>query len=168
MAHRTGVTTYATPSDREITITRVFDTPRRLVWQCWTSCEHLPHWMLGPDGWTMPICEIDLRPGGAHRSVWRNADGTEMEIKGVYQEVSPPERLVYTESWGRDWPETTDTLTFIEHDGRTTATLTMRFPSKQARDAALETGRQEGMNQSFGRLDAYLRMTAEASGAENR
>ena len=158
--NETGLTTYTTPSDREVVITRVFAAPRRLVFECWTSCEHLPNWMLGPEGWTMPICEIDLRPGGTHRSVWRRTDGTEMEIRGVYQEVAPPERLVYTESWGVDWPETTDTLVLTEKDGKTTATLTILYPSKEAREAALRTGMKEGMEQSFRHLDSYLEAMA--------
>ncbi len=57
-------TTFTTPSDREIVATRVVDAPRRLVWEAWTNPEHVPRWLLGPDGWTMPVCEIDLRPGG--------------------------------------------------------------------------------------------------------
>ena len=79
-----------TPSDREIVMTRVFDAPRRLVFEAWTNPEHLPHWMLGPQGWTMPVCEIDLRPGGAWHFVWRRSDGTEMGMHGVYQEIVPP------------------------------------------------------------------------------
>lgn len=157
MANRTGVTTLSTPSDHEVAITRVFEAPRRLVFECWTSCEHLKHWMLGPPGWTMPVCEIDLRPGGKFRFVWRKADGVEMEIPGVYQEIAPPDRLVSTESWGAEWPETINTLVLSEHGGRTTATLTIRYPSKDARDAALGTGMKEGMDQSYDRLDAYLR-----------
>ena len=80
----------------------------------------MPHWMLGPDGWTMPVCEIDLRPGGAWHFVWRGSDGTEMEMRGVYREIAPPERLVTTESWGGDWPETLNTLVLTEEDGKTT------------------------------------------------
>lgn len=148
--------TVTTPSDREIVMTRVLDAPRRLVWQAWTEPSHLPHWMLGPEGWTMPVCEIDLRPGGAHRSVWLHPDGGEMEIKGVYREVVAPERLVYTESWGEEWPETLDTLVLTEENGRTTMTLTMLYPDRKARDAALETGMEQGMGLSFARLDAYL------------
>ena len=83
--NKTGATTFTTPSDREIVMTRVFDAPRRLVFEAWTNPEHLPHWMLGPEGWTMPVCEIDLRPGGAWHFVWRRADGTEMGMRGVYQ-----------------------------------------------------------------------------------
>ena len=149
--------TVTTPSDLEVAMTRVFDAPRRLVWKAWTTPEHLQQWMLGPEGWTMPVCEMDLRPGGAYRSVWRRANGQEIEIPGVYKEVTPPERLVSTESWGAGWPETINTLTFTEDAGQTTVTLTMRYPSKDARDAALKTGATDGMNQGFLRLDAYLR-----------
>src|SRR5450755_2054991 len=90
------------PGDREVTMTRVFDAPRSLVFETWTNPKHVPQWMLGPAGWTMPVCEIDLRPGGAWHFVWRKSDGAEMSMRGVYQEVVPPERLVSTESWGGD------------------------------------------------------------------
>jgi uncharacterized protein YndB with AHSA1/START domain len=156
-ASRVGTTTYATPSDREVVITRVVDAPRRLVWDVWTNPEHVPHWMLGPSGWTMPVCEIDLRPGGGWHMVWRRSDGTEMGMRGSYREVTPPERLVSTESWGANWPETLNTLTFSEKDGKTTITQTILYPSKEARDAALGTGMKDGMEQSFDRLDEYLR-----------
>ena len=105
----------------------------------------------------MPVCEIDLRPGGAWHFVWRNSDGAEMAMQGVYQEVVPPERLVSTESWGGDWPETLNTLILSEPDRNTTITLTVLYPSKGAREAVLETGMTGGMSQSFDRLDEYLR-----------
>jgi uncharacterized protein YndB with AHSA1/START domain len=155
-AHRVGDTGFATPSDREIEVTRVVDAPRELVFDCWTKAEHMTKWMLGPDGWTMPVCEIDLRPGGSWHFVWRNADGREMEMDGEYRVVSPPERLVSTESWGGDWPETLNTVVFTELAGRTLITSTMLYPSKAARDAALGTGMKDGMGMSFDRLDAYL------------
>jgi uncharacterized protein YndB with AHSA1/START domain len=145
-----------TPSGRETEVIRVFDAPRTLVFDVWTNPKHLPRWMLGPDGWTMPVCEIDLRLGGAWHFVWRRADGAEMEMRGVYREISPPERLVSTESWGGPWPETVNTLTLVEKDGRTTATLTILYPSQEARDAALKTGMKEGMALSFNRLAEYL------------
>jgi uncharacterized protein YndB with AHSA1/START domain len=159
-ANKVGTTSYTTPSDREIAITRVVDAPRKLVWEAWTNPEHVPHWMRGPEGWTMPVCEIDLRPGGAWHMVWRRSDGTEMGMRGAYREVTPPERLVSTESWGSDWPETVNTLTLAEKDGKTTITQTVLYPSKEARDAALQTGMKEGMDASFDRLDEYLRTTA--------
>ena len=152
-----GILKFTTPSDREFVMTRVFDVPRRLVWEAWTNPKHLPHWMLGPDGWTMPVCEIDLRPGGTWHFVWRQSDGTEMGMHGVYKEIAPPERLVSTESWGGDWPETLNTLILSEENGKTTITSRVLYPSKEARDAALKTGMKEGVSQSFVRLAEYLR-----------
>jgi uncharacterized protein YndB with AHSA1/START domain len=152
----TGVTTYATPSDREIVLTRVVNAPRRLVFAAWTEPRHLQRWLTGPDGWAMPICEIDLRPGGRWRYVYRKASGTEMTLTGSVREVVPPERLVTTESWGPEWPETVNTLVLTEADGRTTITLTIAYPSKEAREAALGTGAIEGMNRSFERLEDLL------------
>ena len=144
------------PSERELTITRVFDAPRALVWEAFTSPEHLPHWMLGPPGWTMPVCEIDLRPGGKWRWAWRHDNGQEMEMRGTYKEVVPPERVVSTESWEGDWPETTNTVTLTEEDGRTTLAITILYPSQEAREAAMKTGMTKGMNMSYDRLAAHL------------
>jgi len=154
---RTGITTYETPTDREVVITRVVDAPRRVVFDAWTNPNHVPQWLLGPEGWTMPVCEIDLRPGGSWRYVWRKSDGTEMAMGGSYREVAPPERLVSTESWGPEWPETVNTMVLTESGGQTTITLTVRYPTKEARDAALKTGMKEGMDQGFARLDTLLR-----------
>jgi len=159
-AAKTGVTTYATPTDREVVVTRVVDAPRRVVFDAWTNPRHVPQWLLGPEGWTMPVCEIDLRPGGSWRYVWRKADGTEMVMGGSYREVVPPERLVSTESWGPEWPETVNTMVLTESGGQTTITLTVRYPSKEARDAALKTGMKEGMDQGFARLDTLLETLA--------
>lgn len=157
---RVAATTYATPSDQEIVVTRIVDAPRRLVFEAHTNPAHLPHWLLGPEGWTMPVCEIDLRPGGAWHFVWRSADGTEMAMRGVYQEVVPPERLVSIESWGGDWPETLNTLILSEEDGKTRITSRVRYPSKEARDAALKTGMQDGMSAGYDRLAEYLQTMA--------
>ena len=145
-----------TPTDREIVMTRVLDAPRQLVFDAWSNPKHVPRWMLGPEGWTMPICEIDLRPGGEWHFVWRKSDGAEMGMRGLYREIKPPDRLVSTESWGGDWPETLNTLILTEQNGKTTITNTVLYPSKQARDAALKTGMKEGVAQSFDRLEKYL------------
>src|SRR5260370_23600773 len=147
--NNTGTLKVTMPTDREMEVTRVFDAPRRLVFDAWTNPKHVPQWMLGPDGWTMPVCEIDLRPGGAWHFVWRRADGSEMEMRGVYREVTPPERLVATESWGGDWPETVNTLVLSETDGKTTMTQTVLWPSKAARDRALGLGMQSGLRTLF-------------------
>jgi uncharacterized protein YndB with AHSA1/START domain len=138
----------------------VVDAPRRLVWKAWTSPEHVPHWLLGPEGWTMPVCEIDLRPGGKWHFVWRRLDGTEIEMRGVYRELVPAERLVNTEAWGGDWPETLNTLVIAEENGKTKIACTVFYPSKKARDAALATGMTEGWSASYDRLDEYLRTMA--------
>lgn len=151
-----GTTRYATPNDRELVITRVVQAPRELVFDAWTNPRHLPNWMTGPEGWTMPICEIDLRPGGSWHYVWRKSDGTEMGMSGAVVDVVRPARLVTTERWGPEWPETTNTLLLTEMAGRTTITQTITYPSKEARDAALQTGMKEGMEQSFVRLETLL------------
>jgi uncharacterized protein YndB with AHSA1/START domain len=145
-----------TTTEREIVMTREFAAPRALVFDAFTKAEHVQRWMLGPEGWTMPVCEIDLRPGGAWRFVWRSAQGEEMEMTGEYREVAPPERLVNTERWGGPWPETVNTLVLTERDGRTTMTSTSLYPSTEARDAALGTGMADGAGMSFDRLAELL------------
>ncbi len=154
---KVGATTFTTPSDREIVATRVVDAPRTLVWNAWTRPEHVPHWMTGPEGWAMPVCEIDLRPGRGWHFGWRGRDGTAMEMRGVYRTIVAPEQLVSTESWGGDWPETLNTLVLTEEKGETTMTCTVLYPSKQARDAALGTGMKDGWSASYVRLDEYVR-----------
>ena len=155
-AARIGVTTYATPSDREVAVTRVVEAPRRLVFDAMSNPKHVPQWLTGPEGWTMPVCELDLRPGGAWRYVYRQPDGAEMTLQGSYREVAPPERIVSTESWGPEWPETINTLVLTEAAGQTTITMTIRYPSQEARDAALRSGMKDGMDQGFARLDGLL------------
>lgn len=159
MVEKAGLTTvFTTPSDFEVAATRSFDAPRPLVWEVWTNPEHIRNWMLGPEGWTMPVCEMDLRPGGEWRYVWRRSDGTEMEMTGSYLEIVPPERLVSTERWGDPWPESTNTTVFTEEgENRTLTVSTVRYPSKEARDAAMETGMEDGWAVSYDRLEEYLR-----------
>jgi uncharacterized protein YndB with AHSA1/START domain len=153
---RTGVTTYETPTDTDFVITRAFAAPRRLVFDAHTDPKHIRQWMLGPEGWTMPVCEIDLRPGGAWRYVWRKPNESDLEMTGTVREVVPPERFVTTESWGPEWPETVNTTVFTESEGLTTVTLTMTYPTKKARDEARATGAEGGMDQSYARLDELL------------
>ena len=156
-ASKPGSTIFTTPSDCEIVAIRVLDAPRKLVFEAWTNPKHVSKWMLGPEGWTMPVCEIDLRPGGTWHFVWRRDNGTEMAMSGLYKEIVPPERLVTTESWGGDWPETVNTVVLTEEDGKTTMTSTIRYPSKEARDAASKTGMKDGASVSYDRLAEYLR-----------
>jgi uncharacterized protein YndB with AHSA1/START domain len=159
-ANKLAATMFTTPSDREIVAARVFDAPRARLWDAYTSPKHLPNWMLGPEGWSMPVCELALRPGGAWHFVWRQSNGAEMGMHGTYKEVIPPVRLVSTESWGGDWPETLNTVVLTEANRKTTLTCTVLYPSKEARDAALGTGMKEGWGASYERLDNYLRTIA--------
>jgi uncharacterized protein YndB with AHSA1/START domain len=152
-----GETTITTPSDREVVMARTFEAPRTLVWDAYTKPEHLRQWLLGPEGWTMPVCEVDLRPGGEWHFVWRRSGGDDLEMRGVYREIVPPERLVNTEAWGGDWPETENTVQLSEENGATTVTTTILYPSKEARDAAMATGIEDGAERSYGLLDEYLK-----------
>ena len=150
-----GDTTFTTPSDRELTATRVFDGTRDQLWRAHTDPKHVTRWMLGPDGNSMPVCEIDLRRGGKWHFEWRGPDG-DMEMDGEYREIKAPERLVNTERWGADWPETISTLVLTEEDGQTRLTCTVEYPSREAREKARGTGMERGWSQSYDRLDEYL------------
>lgn len=155
------MTSFETPTDLTFVVTRVFDAPRPVVFDAWTKPEHVSQWLLGPDGWSMPVCEIDLRVGGAWRYVWRNdADGTEFGMSGVYTEVAPPERVVHTERMTPDLPETTNVLALEEVGGKTKVTLTVVYASKELRDMAIATGMSDGIAVSYDRLDGYLRESA--------
>ncbi len=147
-----------TPSDREIRMTRVFDAPRQLVFDCWTRPELLKRWLTGPPGWSFLVCEVDLRVGGAYRFVWRNQSGTEMGMGGVYREVQPPDRIVNTELFDEDWTggEAVSTLVLTGQGDRTTATNTMLYVSKAARDGVLGSGMESGMAHSYDNLAELL------------
>lgn len=146
------------PSDREIVMTRVFDAPRQLVFDAHTKPDLVRRWLLGPPGWTMPVCEIDLRVGGRFRYVWRKDDGAEMGMGGVFREIVRPERIVHTELFDQDWTggETVSTTRFTERDDRTTLTITTLYSSKEARDGALKSGMTDGMEAGYARLDELL------------
>lgn len=144
--------------DREIVITRAFNAPRHLVFDAHTKPELVRRWLLGPPGWTMPVCEIDLRVGGKYRYVWRKDDGVEMGMGGVYREIARPERLVATERFDQPWypGEAVDTSVFIEEGGKTTVTLTVEYESREARDGVLRSPMEEGMAGGYDRLEELL------------
>jgi uncharacterized protein YndB with AHSA1/START domain len=150
--------TVATPDDLKIVITRAFDAPRDLVFNCVTTPDLVKRWMTGPPGWTMPVCEIDLRVGGKYRYVWRNTEGQDMGMGGIYREIAAPERIVSNELFDEDWTggETVATMTLVERDGRTTLTTTVVYSSAAARDGALRSGMTEGMEMGYAKLDALL------------
>ena len=150
-----------TPSDREIELTRVFDAPRRLVWEAYTKPELLKRWLLGPPGWTMVVCEIGLTVGSPYRYLWRKAHGTEMGMGGVVLEIAPPERMVCTEKFDDPWyeGEAVWTLVLVEQAGRTTVTQTIRYASKATRDSVLKSPMEQGMAAGFDRLAELLAST---------
>ncbi len=148
-----------TPGDREIVMTRVFDAPRRLVFQAFTKPDLVKRWLLGPDGWSMPACEIDLRVGGKYRYVWRrDKDGSEMGMGGVYREIVVPERIVATEKFDEAWypGEAVGTLLLIEEGGKTSVTQTVLYESREVRDAVLKSRMEKGVAASYDRLAELL------------
>ena len=148
-----------THGDREIVITRAFDAPRKLVFNAFTKPELVKRWLLGPDGWSMPVCEIDLKVGGKYRYVWRrDKDGTEMGMGGVYREIVAPERLVATEKFDQSWypGEAVGTFVLVEQGGGTTLTQTILYESREARDAVLKSQMEKGVVASYDRLAKLL------------
>jgi uncharacterized protein YndB with AHSA1/START domain len=144
------------PSDLEFVLTRVFDAPRDLVFEAWTKPEHVRNWY-GLRSLETHICEIDLRPGGRWRWGQREKDGTEIVFSGVYKEITPSERIVYTEGFEQlPGPELVVTVTFDEKDGQTTLTSTSVCPSAEVRDQILATGMEGGAAETFDRLEEHL------------
>jgi uncharacterized protein YndB with AHSA1/START domain len=145
------------PSDTEIAMTRVFDAPRRLVFDAWTRPELIKRWLGVRSGWTMVVCEVDLRIGGAYRYVWRGPSG-DMGMGGVFREVVRPERIVSTERFDESWyeGEAIDTLVMVESDARTTVTTTVRYVSREVRDAVIKSGMTSGVAESYDTLARIL------------
>jgi uncharacterized protein YndB with AHSA1/START domain len=151
----TGTLKVALPTEREIVMTRILDAPRRLVFDALTKPELLRRWF-GPRGWSLVVCEADLKVGGAWRWVLRGPDGREMGMRGAYQEITPPERLVSTESFD-DYPgESLNTLILSEEDGKTTFTITVRYASQEIRDAVIKSGMEHGAAECYDKLAEML------------
>lgn len=152
--------TVTMPTDREIVITRRFDAPREIVWDTMSNPELLKKWLFGPPGWEMTECVEDARVGGTFRWAWKGPDGSGMTMTGEYREVSPPERAVRTEKFdipgGPPMGEQLTTLVLTEHDEKTLLTLTILYPSKEARDGACMSGMEHGMAAGYDRLDEIL------------
>ncbi len=151
------------PSDTEVRVTRDFKAPRTLVWQAHTEPELFQRWIGGYPGWSMPVCEMDVRPGGTYRWRWRSEDGKEFGFHGDYREVDAPEQMVNAEyfdpgSFGGPMPTspTINRTTFTEKNGVTTLVVLIEYDSKEARDAAVSTGMTDGMETSYERLDKLV------------
>ena len=155
----TGKLQVTTPSDREIAMMRVFDAPRKLVYDALTKPELVKRWLGVFGGHTMEVCEIDLRVGGKYRYVWRNKDGSKMGMGGVFKEIVPPQRIVTTEKFDESWypGEAVDTVTLTEQGGTTTMTTTVLYESKEARDGVLKSPMDTGVAASYDTLDGVLK-----------
>jgi uncharacterized protein YndB with AHSA1/START domain len=155
MMLNTGTLKVTTPTDREIVLTRVFDAPAHLVYEAFTDPELLKRWF-GPHGWSLTVCEVDLRVDGAWRFVLQGPDGRTMGMGGVYREIVPGERTVHTEAFD-DYPgDSVITTVLTEHDGKTTLTATARYESKEVRDAVVESGMEHGAAETYDRLAELL------------
>lgn len=148
-----------TPSDHEIVMTRVFNAPRRVVYEAFNKPELLKRWLLGPPGWEMVVCEVAAKPGDRYRYEWRTADGTQFGTGGVCLEIVPPERVVCTERMDGRAGESRLTTVLDEHAGKTTLTMTMVFESRERRDEALKSGMEKGVAMSYDRLEEMLATT---------
>ena len=152
------------PGDRSVEVTRAFRAPRALVYEAYTTPELMQRWLLGYPGWTMPVCEMDVRQGGSFRWRWRQeSDGAEFGFHGEFLEVDAPALLRNTEyfdpgtvggSMG-DEPARIETR-FEERGGGTLLTILIEYASKEDRDAALATGMTDGMESSYKMLDELL------------
>jgi uncharacterized protein YndB with AHSA1/START domain len=155
----TGTLKVTTPSDREIVLTRVFDAPRNLVYDAFTKPELLKRGF-GPRGWSLVVCDVDLKIGGGFRFVMRGPDGKDMGMRGVYRELAPPDRSVHMESFD-DYPgEAQVTAVFVEQGGKTTMTATVLYPSKEVRDAVIQSGMEHGAAESYDKLAELLTQTS--------
>lgn len=161
----------ATPTDTTIVMTRRFNAPRQLVWDAMTNANLVRKWMFCPPGWSWATCEMDVRVGGAYRWEWNGPDGTlSLTIHGVHREVEPPHKIVHTERMemapgagpcaqdgGPPEPwELLATLELVESGGETLMTMTLAFPSRLARDTALKSGMEHGMEAGYKQLDGML------------
>ena len=155
----TATLSITTPTDHDILMTRVFRAPRALVFEALTTPALLKQWLLGPPGWEMVTCDVDLRVGGAYRYAWRReSTGKTMAMGGVFQEVVAPERLVATERFDDPWYPGVGLSTTVleERDGITTLSNTVRYESRATRDTVLQSGMESGVSVSYDRLEALL------------
>jgi uncharacterized protein YndB with AHSA1/START domain len=162
----TGTLKLTTRGEREIVMTRIFDAPRSLVFDAFTKPELIKQWLLGPPGWSMPVCEIDFRVGGRYRYLWRHENGNEMGMSGVYREIAAPERIVATEKFDESWypGEAVGTVILAEQGGKTTLTQTILYESRDVRDAVLKSPMESGVAAGYDRLAELLASTLAQEG----
>jgi len=148
-----------TPGDTDVVVTRAFSAPPALVYRAFVEPRLVQRWMLGPPGWTMPVCEIDLRRGGAYRYRWRNEEkGKEFGFFGTFEEIEPERRIVHTElpDWEPEASPALVTTSFASAPYGTMATMSIRYASAAVRAQVLATGMVDGMSMTYDRLDGIL------------
>ena len=157
MTEKSSATSMLTlPSDREIVMQRVFNAPRELVFKAYTDPNLIPKWW-GPRRYTTTVDKMDVKVGGVWRFVQRDVAGNEYAFNGEYREIAPPKRLSYTfEFEGMPGHVLLETVTFEEHDGQTKVTVTSLFRSAEDRDGMLQSGMEQGANESQDRLAELL------------
>jgi uncharacterized protein YndB with AHSA1/START domain len=151
--------TLSPQGDRDIEFARTFEAPRTLVFRAMTTPELLKRWLLGPPGWSMVACDIDLKVGGEFHYAWRNVAGQKLSMRGIFREVVSPERTVSTEWFEGCAPQSGKQLAtsrLVEDKGKTLLRCTIVYPSREARDATLASGMKEGLGASYDRLADLL------------
>ena len=155
----------STPADSIIVLTRTFNAPRRLVWEATFTPDKMRRWMLPPPGWTMTVCECDVRVGGELRVAWKSDEADPaMTLHGVFTEVVAQERAAHTETMvlgsGETIGKLVETHEFAEKDNVTTMRITQAYDAKEARDGAIASGMDEGMEACYERLEAMITQPA--------
>lgn len=144
--------------EREIVMTREFDAPRHLVYEALTTPALIRRWLGVMEGWSMAVCDVDLRVGGSFRYQWRGPGGVTLGMRGVYREIVPDQRIVSTEVFDESWypGEAVGTVELVERSGRTTLTTTVLYSSREARDAVLKSPMESGVAKGYDQLDVVL------------
>jgi uncharacterized protein YndB with AHSA1/START domain len=144
--------------EKELVITRVFNAPHEMVFDAFTKPVLLKKWLLGPPGWTMPTCSVELKIGGTYRYVWRNEEGEELGVGGAFQEIVKPTKLVHTEKFDEAWYPGESVITTVLKDqgGKTLLTGTILYETKEARDMVLKSNMEEGVGLSYDNLEDIL------------
>ena len=157
------MTSTSTTADREIVTTRLIDAPRELVFEAWTDPQHVAHWF-GPNGFVTTTHAMDVRPGGVWRFTMRGPDGKDWPNVVTYEQVVPPERLVYLHGDETEPDMFHNTVTFDDQEGKTALTMRAVFKTAAARDfVARERGAVEGGQQTVSRLEQYVRGLARSA-----
>lgn len=150
-----------TDTNHELSLTRLVDAPRSALWRCWTEPDLIKQWFT-PRPWTTPVVEVNVRPGGSSYMVFRGPDGEEFPNRGVFLDVVPGERLVFTDAYTEAWrpspkPFMTAIVTFADEAGKTRYTARVRHWSAEDRDRHEEMGFHEGWAKATEQLEALAR-----------